>query len=449
MLGTRSWQAVKPKRTGDVRDDDVVDRRHARADARQAREHLRRADQHGVVDQRRRAHLPEVGATRGTAARDERETLAHILDVGAEADIGEADRVAARLLGVARQRHGDRGDQRLARQLVEFQEVAPQGAAAGREQHVVDAAAGGLADRLHARERGRLRGDAPLRRDIAVQDRARRLGERGEVGIGLDAERGRGRARQAAQQPRDGTGLAQERAGQHAEHAGMPRPAARPAPALLRPDRRRVALRRVVGEVQQTDARHSVGQRVVQLAVHGEAPAVQALDQVDLPERPVEIHRVGVQARDEHAELALAAGIGQRRVPQVVVEVHLLEFLEVRQRPAQSHAAQSVIERRRRHRETAQVLVDLPREATRRIGRRQERLQSRDVHRRLAGFHEHEAQVEQVQRLDVWHLWSPLVTWTIWEPRAGGHSSRSPTRLGTAPGRSCGARRRPPAARLA
>ncbi len=35
-----------------------------------------------------------------------------------------------------------------------------------------------------------------------------------------------------------------------------------------------------------------------------------------------------MQARNEDAQLALAAGIGQRRMPQVIVEVDLLGDLE-------------------------------------------------------------------------------------------------------------------------
>ena len=67
---------------------------------------------------------------------------------------------------------------------------------------------------------------------------------------------------------------------------------------------------------------------MMQLAVQSKAPALQAFDQVDLPQRAVEVHRVRMQARNEDAQLALAAGIGQCRMPQVILQVDLVSDLE-------------------------------------------------------------------------------------------------------------------------
>ncbi len=200
----------------------------------------------------------------------------------------------------------------------------------------------------------------------------------------------------------------EQRGRQHPHGPGRCDAAARLALALLRPDRRRAGLLRILGEIDQPDAGDAVGQRVVHLAVHGEAAAVQALDQVHFPQRAVHVHRVRVQTRDQHAELALTARVWQGRVAQVVVEVHLLDLVPAWQQPSRAHAAQPVIERRRGDREAAQVFVDLLREVARRPGRWQEGLQSGDVHRRLARLHQHEAQVEQVEGLGVGHGESPV-----------------------------------------
>ena len=51
----------------------------------------------------------------------------------------------------------------------------------------------------------------------------------------------------------------------------------------------------------------AVDERVVDLEVDGDAPLLEALDEVRLPRRPVEIERRSVQARHEDAELALVA----------------------------------------------------------------------------------------------------------------------------------------------
>lgn len=118
-----------------------------------------------------------------------------------------------------------------------------------------------------------------------------------------------------------------------------------------------------------------------------------------------------MQARNEDAQLALAAGVGQRRMPQMVVEVDLVGDLERGAQTTRPHTAQPVIERGGRDRETAQVFVDLARVIARRTGRQHESLQTRDMHRRLPRFHEHKAQVEQVEKFAVGHgiLRSPAI----------------------------------------
>ncbi|MBK6454052.1 MAG: hypothetical protein IPF84_16750 [Proteobacteria bacterium] len=98
-------------------------------------------------------------------------------------------------------------------------------------------------------------------------------------------------------------------------------------------------------------------------------------------------------------------------MPQVVLEVDLVSDLEGGAQTTRPHAAQPVIERGRGDRETAQVFVDLARVIARRASRQHESLQTGDMHRRLARFHEHEAQVEQVEQFAVGHgiLRSPAI----------------------------------------
>ena len=81
----------------------------------------------------------------------------------------------------------------------------------------------------------------------------------------------------------------------------------------------------------QAHAADAVHERVVDLAVHREAVAFEALDQVDLPQRPVEVELVAVQSRDEHAELALAARVRECGVAHVVVEVDVVDLAHQRQ----------------------------------------------------------------------------------------------------------------------
>ena len=62
--------------------------------------------------------------------------------------------------------------------------------------------------------------------------------------------------------------------------------------------------------LEQPHAGVAVDEGVVDLDVGREAVARQPLDDVQLPRGPAEVERVGVQPRDEHAELALAPGLG-------------------------------------------------------------------------------------------------------------------------------------------
>ena len=59
------------------------------------------------------------------------------------------------------------------------------------------------------------------------------------------------------------------------------------------------------------------------LYVEGQPAGLEALDDVQFPERARAIHERGVQVRDTFLELVLVAGFRQRRPAHVVVEVDL------------------------------------------------------------------------------------------------------------------------------
>ena len=73
--------------------------------------------------------------------------------------------------------------------------------------------------------------------------------------------------------------------------------------------------------------------------------AVQALDDVDLPQRSVQVERPGVDARCLDAELPPVAGLGQRDVAHVVLEVEVLVVHPVGQIHVQRHTLQLLAKR--------------------------------------------------------------------------------------------------------
>ena len=64
-------------------------------------------------------------------------------------------------------------------------------------------------------------------------------------------------------------------------------------------------------------AEHAVDDAVVHLAGEREAPALQAVDQVDLPEGAASIEGPGEQIAHQGLELRLGARAGQNHVPHV------------------------------------------------------------------------------------------------------------------------------------
>ena len=76
--------------------------------------------------------------------------------------------------------------------------------------------------------------------------------------------------------------------------------------------------------LQQPGGADAVHQGVVDLGVDREPVALQPLDEVALPQRPVVGQLGGVQPAHQRQQLADPAGLGQRGVPHVVLEVHLV-----------------------------------------------------------------------------------------------------------------------------
>ena len=76
--------------------------------------------------------------------------------------------------------------------------------------------------------------------------------------------------------------------------------------------------------LQQPHRRDAVDQGVVELGVHRDPAVAQPLDQVPLPQRPLGGQAGRVQPRAELEQLADAAGLRQRAVAHVVLDVELV-----------------------------------------------------------------------------------------------------------------------------
>ncbi len=123
-------------------------------------------------------------------------------------------------------------------------------------------------------------------------------------------------------------------------------------PRLGRLGRRRLR-RQVVQQRDDRGAAPEVDRRVVQLGQQREAvlrqveQAVEPLDDVELPQRPVEVERAGVDARRLDAELAPVARLRQGDVADVVLEVEVLVLHPVRIVEPERDAAKLLAEDRR------------------------------------------------------------------------------------------------------
>ncbi len=118
---------------------------------------------------------------------------------------------------------------------------------------------------------------------------------------------------------------------------------------VLRPDalegphrqRRNIGLGRGVGRtgaLQQPGSGNTVDGGVVQFRVNGKLAVPEALDQVHFPEGAAAVEQRGMQPRDEREQLAVAPGLRQCRVADVVLEIHFWVRLPVEWAEASEHA---------------------------------------------------------------------------------------------------------------
>ncbi len=168
----------------------------------------------------------------------------------------------------------------------------------------------------------------------------------------------------------------------------------------LGPHRRHVALVGVGAHhaLHQSHRRDAVDQRVVQLGVERHTPVAHALDQVGLPQRSLACQAGAVQARAQFEQLADPPGLGQRAVPEVVLEVEVV-ILGPDPLAGRGDPARGALEEQRgylvalRHR-----LIDLPRVVAWCPFWLLEELQPTDVHRHLPVLGVQEARGRRVDR---------------------------------------------------
>ncbi len=395
-------------RAGDVRDDQVRHRPHHRAgDGHPGQQDGQRKD-HRVIERGGLRHLLQQRLARLGRALDRLESLLDVVELAAETRVERRHRVAARraLFVVQRDRH--RSDQRLGRQLTALVEIAAQCAAAGGQHHVVDRAVRRSPDRLDPFEAHRPRRDAALSSDADVEDRAWRFGDRREIGIHGESERRPRSARKTPIEGRQCLDLPVDHARQTVAKPAAAGAALRSLAGLVRPERRHEARAWIGRQVQQLDAVGAIHQRVVNLAEDRESMAGEALDDVELPQRLREVHRIGVQAGHQFAELPLSAGVRQCRTPDVILEVGIVDDLPARHDLAGEAAAQPIVERVRRHGMAAQLGEQLRDEMRGRIGRYLENLQAGHVQRRVARLGQQERRIERTQRNSRRHHCVPL-----------------------------------------
>ena len=138
------------------------------------------------------------------------------------------------------------------------------------------------------------------------------------------------------------------------------------------------------------------------LGVHRDAAVAQALDDGGLPQRPLPGEAGAVQARAELEQLADPAGLGQRAVADVVLDVELLVGLP-HQLARRTRGAVRVLEEERGDLlDVAHLLVHLADVVAAGALGLLEELQPADVHRHVAVLGEQEARRSRVDRVDHW-----------------------------------------------
>jgi hypothetical protein len=176
--------------------------------------------------------------------------------------------------------------------------------------------------------------------------------------------------------------------------------AGRPRDRRLREEHRRVAFVGARREAPHEDAhaREPIDERVVDLEVDRDPPALEPFDEVHLPGGTVEVEWVAVEARDENAELALVAGRRQGGAAHVVLEVEGLVLDPALQRAREKvRVAELEVPRRVDRRLAPQFVHELPLEVARPVLGRRERHERADVHHGFARLAREEGAIEGVQ----------------------------------------------------
>ncbi len=168
------------------------------------------------------------------------------------------------------------------------------------------------------------------------------------------------------------------------------------------PRRGHVALVGVGGEHagEQPHRRDTVDQRVVGLGVHRDPAVAQALDDRGLPQRSLPGEPGAVQARAQLEQLADAAGLGQRAVPHVVLDVELVVGLPHQLAGRARRAVRVLEEERGDLLDVAHLLVHLADVVAPRTLRLLEQLQAPDVHGHVAVLGEQESGRGGIDRVD-------------------------------------------------
>ena len=125
---------------------------------------------------------------------------------------------------------------------------------------------------------------------------------------------------------------------------------------------------------------------MVYFYIEGEALALQPLDQVELPQRPVPIQCRAVQARHHNPQFALTAGLRQGRVLEVVIQFHVARCHQARYQGGHAVAGQAHIPGGLAHFETAHPLGQLAQVVRRGVAWLAKNSQYPDVHRRVRRF---------------------------------------------------------------
>ena len=240
-------------------------------------------------------------------------------------------------IGAARTRiDGHPGNQGLRRQFIVGQQVAPQGAGAHAQHHVVDGR-GGMQrlDPLEVAKGHHPRVEHFVRRQSGVE--ARRRHRVFPPAVRQRILRGPGQVRRRARQR---PGDTQRRAQVVVQGAGQQRGQAGYLAALnlgrFRGNQGRSPIVRVGHAREKPHQRGAVHRGVVDFRGDGVAAArqalhfIQTLEHEDLPGRAVHIQRPAVIARHMDAELTPVTGLGQAGVLHVGLEVEVLVFDPVR-----------------------------------------------------------------------------------------------------------------------